>query len=111
MAAKRHLLALLISSVTAFPLNPRDGDPQIASIIASTNVPKYTAPSTATRDITDWLAIGDSFSAGISADVPDDELNWSCSRSKKSYPNQMNENPRVPGHLCLGHVPEERCRI
>ena len=98
MAAKRHLLALLVSSVTAFPLDPRDGDSQVASIIASANVPKYTPPSTATRDITDWLAIGDSFSAGISADVPEDELNWSCSRFKKSYPNQMNENPRFPGH-------------
>ena len=100
MEAKRHLLgpALLLSSVTAFPLNLRDGDPQVASIIASANVPRYTAPSTATRDITDWLAIGDSFAAGISADVPDDELNWSCSRFKMSYPNQMNENPRFPGH-------------
>lgn len=98
MAAKRLLLALLVSSVTAFLLSPRDGDPQVASIIASANVPKYTAPTTATRDITDWLAIGDSFSAGISADVPNDEINWSCSRFKRSYPNQMNENPRFPGY-------------
>lgn len=50
------------------------------------------------RDITDWLAIGDSFAAGISADVPDDQLNWWCRRFKKSYPNQVNENPRFPGH-------------
>ncbi|KAL8908304.1 MAG: hypothetical protein Q9171_005512 [Xanthocarpia ochracea] len=98
MAARRYLTALLLSCVTALPLDPRDGDPQAASIIASAMVPEYI-PSTATkRDITDWLAIGDSFSAGISADVPDDELNWSCSRFKKSYPSQMNENPRFPGH-------------
>ncbi len=98
MAAKRLLLALLVSSVTTFLLSPRDRDPQVASIIASANVPKYTAPTTATRDITDWLAIGDFFSAGISADVPNDEINWSYSRFKRSYPNQMNENPRFPGY-------------
>ncbi|KAL8724612.1 MAG: hypothetical protein Q9181_006752 [Wetmoreana brouardii] len=98
MAVRRLILALLVSTVTAFPLDPRDGDPKIAAIIASAKVPKYTPSTTTNRDITDWLAIGDSFSAGISADIPDDELNWSCSRFKKSYPNQMNENPRFPGH-------------
>lgn len=96
MAAKRFLRALLVSSVTAFPLITRDEDPNVASIVAAANIPKYVAPTS--RDITDWLAIGDSFSAGISADVPADELNWSCSRFKQSYPNQMNENPRFPGH-------------
>ena len=98
MAAKRLLLALVVNVVTASPLKPRGGDPQVASIVASANVPNYIPPTTANRDITDWLAIGDSFSAGISADVPDDEINWSCSRFKQSYPNQMNENPRFPGH-------------
>lgn len=95
----RLLIAIQIGSVIASPLlNTRDDDPHVASIIASANVPKYTAPTIANRDITDWLAIGDSFAAGISADAPEDELNWSCSRFKQSYPNQMNENPRFPGH-------------
>ena len=98
MAARRYLIALLLACVTAMPLAPHDGDPQVASIIASAMVPEYIPSSATKRDITDWLAIGDSFSAGISADVPDDELNWSCSRFKKSYPSQMNENPRFPGH-------------
>lgn len=96
MAAKKFLLALLVSSTVALPLEPRDQDPT-AQIIASANIPKYVAPAL-NRDITDWLAIGDSFSAGISADIPADEINWSCSRFKQSYPNQMNENPRFPGH-------------
>jgi len=98
MAAKRLLLALLVQSAAAFPLEDRDADPHMASIIALANVPKFTAPIVANRDITDWLALGDSFSAGISADVPADQLNWWCSRFKRSYPNQMNENPRFPGH-------------
>ena len=97
MTAKQFLLAFLVSGSAAFPLNSRDVDPQAAQIIAAANVPTYIAPAL-NRDITDWLAIGDSFSAGISADVPADESNWSCSRFKKSYPNQMNENPRFPGH-------------
>ena len=98
MGAKQFLLSLLVSSNLAFPLQSRDDDdPQAAQIIAAANVPKYVAPAL-NRDITDWLAIGDSFSAGISADVPADEINWSCSRFKQSYPNQMNQNPRFPGH-------------
>ena len=98
MAAKQFLLSLLVSSSFAFPLQSRDDDdPQAAQIIAAANIPKYVAPAL-NRDITDWLAIGDSFSAGISADVPADEINWSCSRFKQSYPNKMNEDPRFPGH-------------
>ena len=97
MAAKQFLLALLISSTIAFPLISRADDPQVAQIIAAAKIPKYIAPAL-NREITDWLAIGDSFSAGISADVPADQINWSCSRFKQSYPNQMNENPRFPGH-------------
>ncbi|EPE35691.1 SGNH hydrolase [Glarea lozoyensis ATCC 20868] len=48
--------------------------------------------------ITEWLAIGDSFSAGISADGPSDELNWRCSRFKMSYPYQMQNSNRMPGN-------------
>ena len=97
MAAKHLLLALLIGSSLAAPLETRDTDP-VASAIAAAGVPKYVAPATMNRDITDWLAIGDSFSAGISADVPADELEYDCSRFKQSYPNQMNNDPRFPGH-------------
>ncbi|TVY27287.1 Lipase [Lachnellula hyalina] len=94
---KHFLLALLAGTSIATPLSVRQNDAQIDSIIAAANIPKYVPP-TLNRDITDWLAIGDSFSAGISADVPADELNWSCSRFKQSYPNQMNNNQRLPGH-------------
>lgn len=97
MAAKYLILAMLIDSRLATPLETRDTDP-VASVIAAAGVPKYVAPTTMNRDITDWLAIGDSFSAGISADVSDDQLNWWCSRFKQSYPNQMNNDPRFPGH-------------
>ncbi len=97
MAARQIFLTLLISSSLAFPIDSRDDDPQAAQIIAAANIPSYVAPAL-NRDITDWLAIGDSFSAGISADVPDDRINYDCSRFKQSYPNQMNENPRFPGH-------------
>lgn len=76
----------------------QDVDPAtIQSIIdAAGDWPEYVAPDL-TRDITEWLAIGDSFAAGISADVPNDQLNYQCSRFKQSYPNQMNESPRFPG--------------
>ena len=97
MAAKHLLLALLIGSSLAAPLETRDADP-VASAIAAAGVPQYVAPTTINRDVTDWLAIGDSFSAGISADVPDDLLQYDCSRFKQSYPNQMNNDPRFPGH-------------
>ncbi len=66
----------------------RDVDPAI---------PKYVPPAL-NRDITEWFAIGDSFSAGISADVPSDLLNGACSRFKMSYPNQMNKDERFPGN-------------
>lgn len=93
------LFSLLSSRSIAFPLQARDGDvdPNITQILANANIPNYVAPDL-NRDITDWLAIGDSFSAGISADVPSDQMNYDCSRFKMSYPNQMNENPRFPGH-------------
>ena len=97
MAAKHFLLAMLIGSSLDIPLETRDTDP-VASAIAAAGVPKYIAPTTINRDITDWLAIGDSFSAGISADVPADELEYWCSRFKQSYPNEMNNDPRFPGH-------------
>ncbi|KAI0903680.1 SGNH hydrolase-type esterase domain-containing protein [Ustulina deusta] len=66
----------------------RDVDPAI---------PKYV-PLALNRDITEWFAIGDAFSAGISADVPSDLLNGACSRFKMSYPNQMNQDERFPGN-------------
>lgn len=75
----------------------RDADQAFKKIVQDSKMPKYVAPSLK-RDITDWLAIGDSFSAGVSADMPADELNWYCSRFRKSYPNQINEDARFPGH-------------
>jgi hypothetical protein len=97
MAAKHLILAMLIGSSLATPFETRDTNP-VASAIAAAGIPKYVAPTTMNRDITDWLAIGDSFSAGPSADIPADELEYWCSRFKQSYPNQMNNDPRFPGH-------------
>ena len=101
MAITHFLLVTLIGSSLAIPFDTRDTtsatDP-VASAIAAANVPKYVAPTNINRDITDWLAIGDSFAAGISADIPDDQLEYWCSRFKQSYPNQMNNDARFPGH-------------
>lgn len=99
MILKHVVPALLVSGGlgSGSPLASRDSDPKVAQIFAAENVPKYVAPAL-NRDITDWLAIGDSFSAGISADVPSDQLEYWCSRFKRSYPNQINESPRFPGH-------------
>jgi hypothetical protein len=60
-------------------------------------IPKYVHPRHES-EITEWLAIGDSFSAGISADGPLDEINWRCSRFKMSYPSQMQNSDRMPGN-------------
>ena len=101
MAIQHFLLAILFGSSLAIPFETRgtttSTDP-VASAIAAAGIPSYVAPTTINRDISDWLAIGDSFSAGISADVPDDQLEYWCSRFKQSYPNQMNNDPRFPGH-------------
>ena len=99
MTTKQLLLALLSAIRYALKLETRDNatDPQATKIIAAVNIPKYVAPSL-NRDITDWLAVGDSFSAGISADIPNDEMNGPCRRFKQSYPNQMDVNPKFPGH-------------
>ncbi|KAI0520844.1 SGNH hydrolase-type esterase domain-containing protein [Xylaria bambusicola] len=59
-------------------------------------IPKYVVPA-ADREITEWFAIGDSFSTGIGADAPGDLLNEACYRFKESFPNQMNQDPRLPG--------------
>ena len=75
MALSHFLLALLVSKIVAFPLDARGDDPKIAKIVGDAKIAKYVKPEMK-RDITDWLAIGDSFSAGITADVPDDRLNW-----------------------------------
>ncbi|KAK8876993.1 hypothetical protein PGQ11_001939 [Apiospora arundinis] len=69
----------------------------VEEIIAKAKITKYVKPQM-NRDITDWAAFGDSFAAGVSADKPRDVLNNYCSRFARSYPNQMNQDPRFPGH-------------
>jgi hypothetical protein len=98
MLTKQVLLALLSICSSASSLETRNSvaDSEVAKIIAAAKIPKYALPSL-NRDNTDWLAVGDSYSAGISADIPDDEMNSYCSRFKKSYSNQMNVNPKFPG--------------
>ena len=94
---KHFLLAILIGSHRAVTPKSRDTDP-VASTIAAAGAPNYVAPATINRDNTDWLAIRDSFSAGISADVPANQPNYWCSRFKQLYPNQMKNDPRFPGN-------------
>lgn len=93
------IFALWASGAVAKPIAGRDdADPLSLAIQAlKGEMPEYVEPKL-NRDITDFLAIGDSFSAGISADKPKDEMNWSCSRFKQSYPNQMHNSERFPGH-------------
>ena len=87
-------VALLVASSAAMSrLFPRQED--LTALIDS--IPKYDT-NTHLNEITEWLSIGDSFAAGISADGPDDELNNACSRFKMSYPNQMQNSPDFPGH-------------
>ncbi|KAI1274942.1 SGNH hydrolase-type esterase domain-containing protein [Xylaria sp. FL0933] len=74
----------------------RAADSSVSKALDPSLVPKYTPPGP-NMEITEWFAIGDSFSAGIGADVPGDMLNTACSRFKASYPNQMNQDRRLPG--------------
>ncbi|KAI1113551.1 SGNH hydrolase-type esterase domain-containing protein [Nemania sp. NC0429] len=91
------LLGLALAEAATFDHHAtRDVDSTILDAAALAGIPKYVIPPL-NRDITEWFAIGDSFSAGIGADVPDDSLNTACSRSKMSYPNQMNADPKLPG--------------
>src|SRR5450756_718184 len=93
MGLQTWVVTVLVASSAAMPqVSPRqDG---LQALIDST--PKYDT-STNFREITEWLAIGDSFAAGISADIPNDMLNSACSRFKRSYPNQMQNDPLFPG--------------
>ncbi|RWA05984.1 hypothetical protein EKO27_g9124 [Xylaria grammica] len=101
MRQARFLIPFLVELGLGYvdPFNEnlaRDLDPSIG-FIPNGNIPKYVTPPM-NQDITEWFAIGDAFSAGIGADVPSDSLNEGCSRFKMSYPNQMNEDTRFPGH-------------
>jgi hypothetical protein len=102
MLTTRTLLVLLVvfegSVATPFTkVDTRDVDPTLSSAIAAASIPAYVSPDM-NRDIIEWLAIGDSFSAGISADRPADEMNYQCSRFAESYPNQMQYDPSFPGN-------------
>ncbi|KAI0425568.1 SGNH hydrolase-type esterase domain-containing protein [Xylaria sp. FL1042] len=102
MVQIRLFLAFLVglSHASDGPLNQyvaRAADSAISKALDPLLVPKYT-PQGPNMEITEWFAIGDSFSAGIGADVPGDMLNTACSRFKMSYPNQMNQDQRLPGN-------------
>ncbi|KAI1298001.1 SGNH hydrolase-type esterase domain-containing protein [Xylaria venustula] len=101
MVGRRFFLGFLggLSIAAAAPSNQhitRNTDSAISKAIDPSLLPKYSPPAL-NRDITEWFAIGDSFSAGVSADVPGDLLNADCSRFRMAYPNQMNQDPRLPG--------------
>lgn len=64
MAGKLWVAAFLVAGSVSLPSSfPRDDyDTQVASIVNSAKIPAYKAPA-ANFEITEWLAIGDSFSA------------------------------------------------
>ncbi|KAI1420267.1 SGNH hydrolase-type esterase domain-containing protein [Xylaria sp. FL1777] len=102
MFQNRFLLVFLagLRITSASPFNrhiARDVNPAVSKATDPSTLPKYVPPAM-NRDITEWFAIGDSFSAGISADVPGDLLNGACNRFKQSYPNKMNLDKRLPGN-------------
>ncbi|KAF2970843.1 hypothetical protein GQX73_g2800 [Xylaria multiplex] len=96
----RFLLPLLVGLGYASPFDryfARDLDPAVGKFIDTATIPKYVEPPK-NQDITEWFAIGDSFSAGVGADGPNDSLNEACNRFKLAYPYQMNQDARLPGH-------------
>lgn len=57
----------------------------------------YVTPLTTDR-ITEWIALGDSVTAGVGSNGLEDYIRGSdsCHRYKHSYPVQMQENTRWP---------------
>jgi len=70
------------------------------ALIAQASLAPYVAP-TANRKITEWIALGDSYSAGVGLDERPDYIDHSlsCSRYKEAFPMQMQADPRMPGDL------------
>lgn len=71
----------------------------ISSAVSSASLKPYATPL-ATDQITEWTAIGDSYTAGVGSNGLDDVIpvSQSCSRYKKAYPMQMNSNTSWPGN-------------
>ena len=75
MTLSQVFLAIIVCNIVASSLYDPIKYFIIAERVGNANIAKYVEREM-NRDITDWLAIGDSFSAGITADVPADRLNW-----------------------------------
>lgn len=109
MYPKIWAIALLVACSSAIPhVFPRQSPVPSDIQVIIDGIPKYDV-NTRYDEITEWLAIGDSYSAGISADIPNDELNWRCSRFRKSYPAQMHLSTRFPGNPATRHLTFGAC--
>jgi hypothetical protein len=95
MSPSLILFLLIIFGAAAGASRKQQWEAKLQALSAA--IPKYVHVNY-NMGITEWLAIGDSFSAGISADNPFDELNWRCSRFKMSYPYQMQNSDRLPSN-------------
>lgn len=71
----------------------------ISSAVAAAGLKPYATPL-ASDEITEWNALGDSFTTGIGSNGGDDFIGISqdCRRYKQAYPMQMNADTRWPGN-------------
>jgi len=70
----------------------------VAAAIAAASLAPYVPPSGG-RTITNWLAIGDSYSAGVGADLKTDYDSYSmdCNRFTQAMPHFMQNSTQMPG--------------
>ena len=70
----------------------------ISSFVASASLQPFATPLVSTP-ITEWGALGDSFTAGIGSNGLKDYIgsSFECQRYLQSYPPKMNADARLPG--------------
>jgi lysophospholipase L1-like esterase len=71
---------------------------KVAALISAANLTPYVPPPSGSQ-VTEYLAIGDSYSAGVGADGSDDyeESSLTCNRFLHAMPHQLSTNPWLPG--------------
>ena len=71
----------------------------VSAAAASLGLADYVTPLVF-DDITEWIPLGDSFTAGIGSNGPDDYMEFSqdCSRYQQAYPVIMNQNEQWSGN-------------
>ena len=102
-------LALPHPQDEATPISPSNSDATsnqtnlillaaVNSAFVAAGFEPYVAPK-AFDPITEWLAIGDSYTAAIGSNGIDDydRTSFDCQRYLQAYPLKMNRNPRMPG--------------